>query len=62
MLHVYSCPIETDYNRIDTMLTWAKTNCASYITGDAVRTPTDWQYQFKFGNESDLTMFVLRWS
>ena len=62
MIHVYRCPVPICFDRANTMLTWARDNCASYITVDAVRTMTDWQYQFRFGNERDLTMFTLRWS
>lgn len=42
-------------------LTWAKKNCPSYITNDAVQKGGVYYYRFYFGNEKDMTMFILRW-
>lgn len=43
-------------------LSWAKKNCPSYITNDALRKDDKWYYRFYFGQEKDIIMFLLRWS
>ena len=43
-------------------LLWAKKNCPSYITNDAVQKQGEYYYRFYFGNEQDQLMFLLRWS
>lgn len=43
-------------------LKWAKKNCSSYITNDAVEKEGKWYYRFFFSQEKDVMMFVLRWS
>ena len=43
-------------------LLWAKKNCPSYITNDAVQKQGEYYYRFYFGNEKDQLMFLLRWS
>lgn len=43
-------------------LEWAKQNCKSYITNDAVQKRGEFYYRFYFSNEKDKVMFTLRWS
>jgi hypothetical protein len=43
-------------------LHWAKQNCPSYITNDAVQKQGEYYYRFYFGREQDQIMFSLRWS
>ena len=43
-------------------LEWAKKNCPSYITNDAVQKNGDYYYRFYFGREQDLLIFSLKWS
>jgi hypothetical protein len=43
-------------------LTWAKRNCPSYITNDAVQKGGVYYYRFYFANERDKILFTLRWS
>lgn len=43
-------------------LQWAKKNCKSYITNDAVQKNGIYYYRFFFSNQKDVTMFTLRWS
>lgn len=47
-------------------LVWAKANCPSYITNDAVQKNGEYYYRFYFHNtdagERDRVMFALRWS
>lgn len=40
---------------------WAKQNCPSYITNDAVQKSGVFYYRFYFGNEKDRAWFALRW-
>lgn len=42
-------------------LTWAKANCPSYITVDAVRKSDGYYYRFYFGEEQDIIFFKLKW-
>jgi hypothetical protein len=42
-------------------LEWAKENCPSYITNDAVQIGGRYYYRFFFGNERDRMWFALRW-
>ena len=42
-------------------LTWAKQNCPSYITNDAVQRNGVFYYRFYFGNEKDQIWFAMRW-
>lgn len=42
-------------------LTWAKANCPSYITVDAVRKSDGYYYRFYFGDEQDIIFFKLKW-
>lgn len=42
-------------------LEWAKKNCASYITNDAVQRGGEYYYRFYFGNDKDRVLFALRW-
>lgn len=41
---------------------WAKQNCPSYITNDAVQRNGMYYYRFYFGNEKDQIWFAMRWS
>lgn len=43
-------------------LSWAKKNCPSYITNDAVQKNGIYYYRFYFGQEKDIMIFMLRWS
>lgn len=43
-------------------LEWAKKNCPSYITQDAVQRNGNYYYRFFFRDERDLILFALRWS
>ena len=42
-------------------LQWAKANCPSYITNDAVQIKGEYHYRFYFGDEQDCVAFILRW-
>lgn len=42
-------------------LNWAKKNCPSYITNDAVQKNGEYYYRFYFGKEQDQIIFALRW-
>jgi hypothetical protein len=46
-------------------LVWAKANCATYITNDAVQKNGEYYYRFYFGDseqgERDRLLFILRW-
>lgn len=42
-------------------LEWAKMNCPSYITNDAVQKNGDYYYRFYFSNEKDILIFSLKW-
>lgn len=42
-------------------LRWAKQNCPSYITNDAVQKQGEYYYRFYFSREQDQIMFALRW-
>jgi hypothetical protein len=42
-------------------LQWAKRNCPSYITNDAVQKQGEYYYRFYFGREQDQIVFALRW-
>lgn len=42
-------------------LRWAKKNCPSYITNDAVQKQGEYYYRFYFGKEQDQVFFALRW-
>lgn len=42
-------------------LQWAKRNCPSYITNDAVQKQGEYYYRFFFGREQDQIIFALRW-
>jgi hypothetical protein len=41
---------------------WAKKNCPSYITNDALKKEGKWYYRFYFGQEKDVIIFMLRWA
>jgi hypothetical protein len=49
------------------MLDWAKENCPSFITNDAVdcsdfdSSPADFCWTFDFDDEQDAAFFKLRW-
>lgn len=43
-------------------LIWAKNNCPSYITNDAIQKNGVYYYRFFFGREQDQVMFMLRWA
>ena len=43
-------------------LRWAKKNCPSYITNDAVQKQGQYYYRFYFGHEQDQLMFALKWA
>ena len=43
-------------------LQWAKKNCPSYITNDAVQKNGEYYYRFFFSQERDQIIFALRWS
>lgn len=42
-------------------LVWAKRNCPSYITNDAVQKEGVYYYRFYFSNDRDQALFALRW-
>ena len=48
------------YSRFEA-LEWAKKNCVSYITNDAVQVRGEYHYRFYFGKEQDRVAFILRW-
>jgi hypothetical protein len=62
MIYTHRYPDHTDIKRLEDILDWAKTNCHSYITLDAVRGMDSWHYAFRFGSEQDLVLFQLRWA
>ncbi len=43
------------------LVTWAKKNCPSYITNDAVQKQGEYYYRFYFARERDQVAFALRW-
>jgi len=43
-------------------LQWAKKNCPSYITNDAVQKQGEYYYRFYFSDEKDYILTVLRWT
>jgi len=43
-------------------LEWAKKNCPSYITNDAVQKQGEYYYRFFFGNDRDRVFFALKWT
>lgn len=43
-------------------LQWAKKNCPSYITNDAVQKQGVYYYRFYFSQERDQIMFALKWA
>ena len=55
-------PETGSYTRPYEPLVWAKTNCSSYITMDIVQRDQKYYYRFRFSNEKDRTLFLLRWS
>lgn len=60
--------LDQGYEHSGRMLQWAKKNCPSYITNDAVAivtadlTDTTYKRIFYFGNDRDAAIFALRWS
>ena len=42
-------------------LEWAKKNCPSYITNDAVQKQGEYYYRFYFSQERDIVAFMLKW-
>jgi hypothetical protein len=60
---IFYSPISKSFLEIDKMVSYAKENCPSYITCDAVARGKNYgNYRFHFGNEKDYMLFVLRWS
>ena len=55
-------PAQQGPHRLYEPLEWAKKNCSSYITNDAVQVRGQYYYRFFFGNEKDRIWFALRWS
>lgn len=43
-------------------LEWAKKNCKSYITNNAVQKEGKYYYRFFFSDEKDIAWFRLMWS
>lgn len=43
-------------------LVWAKKNCPSYITNNAVQKNGEYYYRFYFSKEQDQIIFALRWA
>lgn len=43
-------------------LEWAKANCPSYITNDAVQISGRYYYRFFFSDDRDKVLFALRWA
>ena len=63
MSYIFYSPISTSFLETDKMIKYAKENCPSYITCDAVaRGQNNWYYRFYFGDEKDYILFLLRWS
>ena len=63
MSHIFYISVRQPFERIEEMLTWARVNCPSYITNDAVKKDRDdWYYRFYFGQEKDYLLFALKWS
>ena len=57
----------TDDKDISGALTWAKSNCPSYITNDSTdisdfSLTSDYIYTFYFGSEKEALMFKMRWA
>lgn len=42
-------------------LEWARKNCPSYITNDAVQRNGNYYYRFYFSDERDMIVFKLTW-
>jgi hypothetical protein len=59
-------PVPPTYSRADEYLAWAKTNCPTYITNDAVQREGLFYYRFYFGDseqgERDRAWFAMRWA
>ena len=53
--------IQGSYHRYEP-LDWAKENCPSYITNDAVQIRGQYYYRFYFSNEKDRMWFTLKWA
>jgi hypothetical protein len=58
-------PVPATYSREEEYLTWAKKNCPTYITNDAVQRHGEYYYRFYFGDseqgQRDRVAFALRW-
>jgi hypothetical protein len=50
------------YDSVYAPLGWAKRNCPSYITNNAVQKNGDYYYRFYFGDEQDQLLFLLKWT
>jgi hypothetical protein len=65
MMNWVDLPVPVTYSRADEYLAWAKKNCPTYITNDAVQREGLFYYRFYFGNnwqgEQDRIMFAMRW-
>lgn len=55
-------PVPDDWQESLPALTWAKRNCPSYITNDAILINGVYHYRFYFGRVQDQFVFALRWS
>ena len=62
MSYLFRSPCSAPQERSDTMLDWAKTHCASYITNTAIQGADGYHYHWYFGDEQDLLIFALKWS
>ena len=61
MSYIFYSPISKSFLETDKMINYAKKNCPSYITCDAVARGKG-HYRFYFGDEKDYMLFVLRWA
>jgi hypothetical protein len=66
MMNWVELPVPITYSRTEEYSTWAKKNCPTYITNDAVQREGLFYYRFYFGDseqgERDRAWFALRWS
>jgi len=58
MSHIVTFSVNTPLPLSQSMLDWAKANCASYITNDAARN----HYEFYFSERKDACAFFAHWA
>lgn len=62
MKNYVDIPVPEKFQNALPALKWAKKNCPSYITNDAVQHRGVYYYRFFFGKERDVTAFALKWA